>query len=100
MSDVLDSSTITHPLSLQTTVNDIQPFVEPQQRLAGESLMVPQDSTSVAAWTKAATEANEKTKETVMSNVIEGEAGVALTKKVLEGLKARRRGLESLRRDL
>lgn len=70
------------------------------RRLAGESLLVPQDSIAVAAWSKAGTEASEKTKEAVMSNVIEGEASVAQAKKVLEGLRARRRGLEGLRRDL
>jgi hypothetical protein len=70
------------------------------QRLAGESLLVPQDSTGVSAWSKAGIEASEKTKEAVMSNVIEGEASAAQAKKVLEGLRARRRGLEGLRRDL
>ena len=70
------------------------------QRLAGESLLVPQDSTDVGAWTKAAGEAGAKTRELVMGCVIEGEASVAQARKVMEGLRARRMGLEGLRRDL
>jgi hypothetical protein len=94
---LLQSQTAHLRKQLITASSETQTLI---QRLAGESLLVPQDSKSVAAWSKSAQEASEKTKESVMANVIEGEASVAQAKKVLEGLKARRRGLESLRRDL
>jgi hypothetical protein len=70
------------------------------QRLASESLLVPSISTSVSAWAKSAAEAGDKTKQTVLGNVIDGEASIANAKKVLDGLRTRRQALEGLRRDL
>ncbi|KIW07981.1 uncharacterized protein PV09_01880 [Verruconis gallopava] len=70
------------------------------QRLAGESLLVPPDSTQTSSWAKAAGEASEKTKSLVLEQMIEGEASVAQAKRVLEGLKARRKALEGLKRPL
>ena len=70
------------------------------QRLAGESLLVSQDSATVGSWVKAVQEAGGKTKDSVMASVIEGEASVAQARKVMEGLRGRRNALEGLRRDL
>jgi hypothetical protein len=70
------------------------------QRLAGESLLVPQNSTSVSAWAKAASEGGDKTKQAVLQQLIDGEASVSNAKKVLDGLRARKRALEGLKRDL
>jgi hypothetical protein len=70
------------------------------QRLAGESLLVPQNSTSVPAWAKAATETGEKTREAVLEQVKDGGASMNNARMALEGLRARKKALEELKRDL
>lgn len=70
------------------------------QRLAGESLLVPQNSTSMSAWSKASEEAGQQTQTAVLEHVNEGEASINHAKSVLEGLRARKQALEGLKRDL
>lgn len=70
------------------------------QRLAGESYLVPQDATSMLAWTKAAEESGDKTNQFVREQVEAGEASIARAKTVLGVLKGRKDALGSMRGDL
>jgi hypothetical protein len=70
------------------------------QRLAGESHLVPQDTITIGAWTKAADEASAKTEEFVKTQVQAGDESVMNAKAVLDKLEARRNALEKMKGDL
>ncbi|KAF2435868.1 hypothetical protein EJ08DRAFT_293004 [Tothia fuscella] len=70
------------------------------QRLAGESYLVPQDTVSMNAWTKAADEAFVKTEEYVQGHVQAGEESVGHARVVLDKLDTRRIALEKMKGDL
>jgi hypothetical protein len=67
------------------------------QRLAGESHLVPPDTTDILAWDAAAEESTKKTRAFVHKNVQEGKASIGHAREALADLQAKRSALAHLK---
>lgn len=67
------------------------------QRLAGESYLVPADSTSMTAWARAAADAGRKTEMVVTEHSNEGREALKSAADVLRRVKERRAAIDALK---
>lgn len=67
------------------------------QRLAGESHLVPPDTTNIATWAQASQQANEKTREVVREHTLAGQASIERASEELSEWRARREAVDRLK---
>jgi hypothetical protein len=82
---------------LNLAASDVQATL---MRLAGESHLVPPDTSDTVAWQRAANEFSRKTEEAVSDNVTDGMSRVNGAKEALADMAARRKALEMVKAKL